>query len=47
MSLTHVDRTPQMVEYACHEGNHARRNILSVVRAAAQDSTRKQDRTRK
>ena len=41
MPLTHVDRTQQMFEYACHEGNHAMRNILSAARAAEQDNVRK------
>ena len=33
MPLTKVDHTQQMFEYACHEGNHAMRNILSAARA--------------
>jgi hypothetical protein len=33
MPLTKVDRTQQMFEYACHEGNLAMRNILSAQRA--------------
>jgi hypothetical protein len=32
MPLTKVDKTQQMFEYACHEGNHAMRNILSAAR---------------
>ena len=34
MPLTRVDHTQQLFEYACHEGNHAMRNILSAARAA-------------
>jgi hypothetical protein len=34
MPLTKVDYTQQVFEYACHEGNHAMRNILSAARAA-------------
>jgi hypothetical protein len=34
MPLAHVDETQQLFEYACHEGNHAMRNILSAARAA-------------
>ena len=33
MPLTKVDHTQQVFEYACHEGNHAMRNILSAARA--------------
>ena len=33
MPLTKVDRTQQMFEYACHEGNLAMRHILSAQRA--------------
>jgi hypothetical protein len=33
MPLTKVDRSQQMYEYACHEGNLAMRNILSAQRA--------------
>jgi hypothetical protein len=33
MPLTKVDHTQQVYEYACHEGNHAMRNILSAARA--------------
>jgi hypothetical protein len=33
MPLTRVDHTQQLYEYACHEGNHAMRNILSAARA--------------
>jgi hypothetical protein len=33
MPLTRVDRTQQVYEYACHEGNFAMRNILSAARA--------------
>jgi hypothetical protein len=33
MPLTKVDRSQQMFEYACHEGNLAMRNILSAQRA--------------
>ena len=36
MPLTKVDRTQQMFEYACHEGNLAMRNILSAQRAEEQ-----------
>jgi hypothetical protein len=36
MPLTRVDHTQQLFEYACHEGNHAMRNILSAARAAEQ-----------
>ena len=32
MPLTKVDRSQQMFEYACHEGNRAMRNILSAAR---------------
>jgi hypothetical protein len=32
MPLTKVDRSQQMFEYACHEGNLAMRNILSAAR---------------
>jgi hypothetical protein len=34
MALTKVDYSQQVFEYACHEGNHAMRNILSAARAA-------------
>ena len=34
MPLTQVDQSEQLFEYACHEGNHAMRNILSAARAA-------------
>ncbi|HEY1309090.1 MAG TPA: hypothetical protein VGF24_36360 [Vicinamibacterales bacterium] len=34
MPLTKVDRSQQMFEYACHEGNLAMRNILSAARKA-------------
>jgi hypothetical protein len=34
MPLTRVDDPQQIFEYACHEGNHAMRNILSAARAA-------------
>ena len=34
MPLTKVDSSQQVFEYACHEGNHAMRNILSAARAA-------------
>ncbi len=34
MPLTKVDASQQVHEYACHEGNHAMRNILSAQRAA-------------
>jgi len=34
MPLTRVDYSQQVFEYACHEGNHAMRNILSAARAA-------------
>ena len=34
MPLTKVDYSQQVFEYACHEGNHAMRNILSAARAA-------------
>jgi hypothetical protein len=33
MPLTKVDYSQQVFEYACHEGNHAMRNILSAARA--------------
>ena len=33
MPLTKVDQSQQVYEYACHEGNHAMRNILSAARA--------------
>jgi hypothetical protein len=33
MPLSKVDRTQQLHEYACHEGNLAMRNILSAARA--------------
>jgi hypothetical protein len=33
MPLTRVDRSQQIFEYACHEGNLAMRNILSAQRA--------------
>jgi hypothetical protein len=33
MPLTKVDRSQQMFEYACHEGNLTMRNILSAQRA--------------
>ena len=33
MPLTKVDHSQQVYEYACHEGNHAMRNILSAARA--------------
>jgi hypothetical protein len=33
MPLTRVDYSQQVFEYACHEGNHAMRNILSAARA--------------
>jgi hypothetical protein len=36
MPLTRVDQAQQLFEYACHEGNHAMRNILSAARAAGQ-----------
>jgi hypothetical protein len=34
MPLTRVDQSQKLFEYACHEGNHAMRNILSAARAA-------------
>jgi hypothetical protein len=34
MPLTRVEGSQQIFEYACHEGNHAMRNILSAQRAA-------------
>jgi hypothetical protein len=34
MPLTRVAQDQQVVEYACHEGNHAMRNILSAQRAS-------------
>jgi hypothetical protein len=34
MPLTRVPQDQQVIEYACHEGNHAMRNILSAQRAA-------------
>jgi hypothetical protein len=33
MPLSKVDQSQQVYEYACHEGNHAMRNILSAARA--------------
>jgi hypothetical protein len=30
-----------MFEYACHEGNYAMRNILSISRAAEKDAAGK------
>jgi hypothetical protein len=33
MPLTKVDYSQQVFEYACHEGSHAMRNILSAARA--------------
>src|SRR5262245_37406148 len=33
MPLAKVDASQQVYEYACHEGNHAMRNILSAARA--------------
>jgi hypothetical protein len=33
MNLTQVDEAQQPFEYACHEGNYAMRNLLSVARA--------------
>jgi hypothetical protein len=36
MPLTKVDYSQRVFEYACHEGNHAMRNILSAARAAEQ-----------
>jgi hypothetical protein len=38
MPLTKVDHTQQIFEYACHEGNHAMRNILSAQRAGERGS---------
>ena len=34
MPLTKVPQDQQVIEYACHEGNHAMRNILSAQRAS-------------
>ena len=34
MPLTRVGTDQQVIEYACHEGNHAMRNILSAQRAS-------------
>ena len=34
MNLTKKDRSQQIFEYACHEGNYAIRNMLSAARAA-------------
>jgi hypothetical protein len=34
MKLTKKDRTQQVYEYACHEGNYAMPNILSAQRSA-------------
>jgi hypothetical protein len=34
MPLTRVGQDQQVIEYACHEGNHAMSNILSAQRAA-------------
>ena len=36
LTAQQVDHTQQVYEYACHEGNHAMRNILSAARAAEQ-----------
>jgi hypothetical protein len=33
MNLTKVDTAQQPFEYACHEGNYAMRNLLSIARA--------------
>jgi hypothetical protein len=38
MPLTRVGQDQQVVEYACHEGNHAMRNILSAQRAAEREA---------
>ncbi len=38
MPLTKVDRSQEVHEYACHEGNLAMRNILSAARAAEQSA---------
>jgi hypothetical protein len=43
MKLTKKDRSQQVFEYACHEGNYAMPNILSAQRSAekaAQGSTK-------
>ncbi len=40
MPLTKVDRSQEVHEYACHEGNLAMRNILSAARAAEREATR-------
>ena len=34
MKLTKKDRSQQVFEYACHEGNYAMPNILSAQRAS-------------
>jgi hypothetical protein len=41
MPLTKVDASQQVHEYACHEGNHAMRNILSAARAKESESKAK------
>jgi hypothetical protein len=38
MPLTRVGSDQQVVEYACHEGNHAMFNMLSAARAAEKTS---------
>ena len=40
MPLTKVDRSQQMFEYACHEGNLAMRNILSAQRAEERETAK-------
>jgi hypothetical protein len=41
MPLTKVDRTQEVHEYACHEGNLAMPNILSAARAAEREAAQK------
>ena len=38
MKLTKKDRSQQVYEYACHEGNYAMPNILSAQRSAEKDA---------
>ena len=39
MKLTKKDRTQQVFEYACHEGNYAMPNILSAQRSAEKSAS--------
>jgi hypothetical protein len=41
MPLTKVDRSQEVHEYACHEGNLAMPNILSAARAAEREAAQK------